>query len=372
MKTIGVLTFHASHNYGSMLQAYALQHVLCNMGYKCEIINFRKEEQKKMYLPIHKKGPVLQRIVRTLTLFPYLKDCNRKYQLFENFLANDLILSEKEYSTLQEIENDNLSYDYYITGSDQIWNPVCWDFDWIYFLPFVKAGRKIAYAPSMGNGYLPDEIMYKHCSKFHQLINQYDFLSVRETGTLKRVEALTNKEIELVLDPTLLVDVSHWENLISKEPLIKGEYIFLYSPSFNLETFDMVRNIASRMKLKVVISQLYGREITYKYGEFVKYLSVGPKEFLNLCKNASLVCGNSFHLIVFSILFKTPFWAINGMNDNRVCELLLKSGLTYRSITKDNFECVINDSLSLDFEDAIKKLQEERYKSLSFLRRALA
>ena len=143
-RSVGILTFHASHNYGSMLQAHALQYVVVKLGYTCEIINFRKKEQLKMYAPIHKRGSLLQRLVRTVTLFPYLKGCNEKYRLFEEFMQQYMNLSPDIYHTLEDVEKAGLQYDYYITGSDQIWNPICWDFDWVYFLPFVEKGKKIA------------------------------------------------------------------------------------------------------------------------------------------------------------------------------------------------------------------------------------
>ncbi|WP_289192727.1 polysaccharide pyruvyl transferase family protein [Bacteroides acidifaciens] len=368
-RSVGILTFHASHNYGSMLQAHALQYVVVKLGYTCEIINFRKKEQLKMYAPIHKRGSLLQRLVRTVTLFPYLKGCNEKYRLFEEFMQQYMNLSPDIYHTLEDVEKAGLQYDYYITGSDQIWNPICWDFDWVYFLPFVEKGKKIAYAPSMGG--MKDAIEADYIPKMKRYIESYDALSVRELGTVQKMSTFIDRDLKMVLDPTLLVDVEHWNEMIDPQPLVAGEYLFLYAPVFNLPTFEMVRRIADRLKLKVVISQLYGREITYKYRDFMIYAAVGPKEFLNLCKNARLVCGNSFHLIVFSILLKVPFLAVNGLSDNRISDLLHKTGLEGRAISNKNFDEAIGNAFSLTFEEAQQRLDEERKSSINYLMKSL-
>ena len=142
MKKVGIITFHASHNYGSMLQAYALQQVVLSMGYDCEIINFRSIAQKEMYKPIFLKGTFYGKCVRFIIQATYALDILKKYRLFEYFLKEELILSPKEYTTLHDLENENFSYDYYISGSDQIWNVHAYDFNYAYFLPFVKSGKR--------------------------------------------------------------------------------------------------------------------------------------------------------------------------------------------------------------------------------------
>ena len=149
-KTVGIITFHASHNYGSMLQAYALQQVILSLGFECEIINFRTLKQKTFYKPIWERGNIFGKFKRLLLYAPFHNKLLKKHQLFEEFLQTEFRLLKKEYATLQDLEQANLRYDYYISGSDQIWNTHCFDFDWAYFLPFVENGERIAYAPSMG------------------------------------------------------------------------------------------------------------------------------------------------------------------------------------------------------------------------------
>ena len=150
MKKVGIITFHASHNYGSMLQAYALQQVVLSLGHECEIINFRTKAQKKFYLPffLHEGWAIKLKAIR----YPRLAiDSIRKYWNFENFLKEKYTLSLRTYASSEELKEDVLDYDCYISGSDQIWNTSCCDFRTSYFLDFVIKGKRIAYAPSMGH-----------------------------------------------------------------------------------------------------------------------------------------------------------------------------------------------------------------------------
>ena len=105
MKKVGIITFHAAHNYGSMLQAYALQKVILALGYDCQIINFRPITQKEMYKPIFMVGTLYGRCVRFIIQCTYALDILRKKWLFENFLKKELILSSKEYTTLEDLKN---------------------------------------------------------------------------------------------------------------------------------------------------------------------------------------------------------------------------------------------------------------------------
>lgn len=134
MKT-ATLTFHASHNYGSMLQAYALQQILYNLGVENEIINLRTDIQKGLIPPqlqwchpCSSLVKLLRHPIRSIAL-------QRKYHRFEKFLVEQLHLTP-ELSSKKEVEIylSKHEYDALIVGSDQIWNPACWDFDTSYLL----------------------------------------------------------------------------------------------------------------------------------------------------------------------------------------------------------------------------------------------
>lgn len=370
MKKVGIITFHAAHNYGSMLQAYALQQVILGMGYECEIVNFRIAAQKKMYHPAFMVGTLYGRFVGFIIQITYALGILKKYRLFENFLKENLILSFKEYNTLKDLENADFCYDYYISGSDQIWNIQAFDFSYAYFLPFVRSGKRIAYAPSLGPHININK--YEEINKILELLKKYDAISVREVSGSHYIESLINKPVPTVLDPTLLLTSKEYDKLISNKPLIKGEYIFVYSPWSNDDVYEMAYTLGQKYNKKVVVSQgLRNKREMLRWGrKFKIYAAVGPKEFLNLCKNAFIVCCGSFHAVVFSILFRKCFFVLDGINDDRVSTLLQITHLRNRSFSLlDNY---LSAPLYIDYKSALSNLEVERQKSKEWLKNNLS
>lgn len=367
-KSVGIITFHASHNYGSMLQAYALQQVLLNLGFDCEIINFRTEIQKKLYCLPYLRGNFGSRIKHLLAYLPFLYVLKKKDYLFESFLIKELKLSSCEFSTSKELELSNLQYDYYISGSDQIWNIQGLDFDWAYFLSFIKNKKKVAYAPSMGPFPFIDEKSLKYIAQY---IADYDAISVREQSTVDCLKGVLHVEYPLVLDPTLLLPSTSWSTWIGEEPIFKGEYIFLYAPCYDASVFKMAQLLSKQLKLKVVVSQLYGAIRADSWlldSTFTAYLKVGPKEFLNLCKYATCTIGKSFHLAIFSILLNVPFFIIDGLKDSRTRTLLQSLKLTSQAIDSTKQSTF---SLDINFEEAFRIIEKKRGDSLKWLQEAL-
>lgn len=371
MKKVGIITFHASHNYGSMLQAYALQQVIIGMGFDCEIINFRTKRQKKFYCPPFCRGRWIGMIRRLIIYWRYVIPLIKKYILFESFLRNKYILSKKEYGTIDDLINEDFKYNIYISGSDQIWNTVCFDFDWAYFLPFVKEGKKIAYAPSMGPKPFIDvkEVNTQNIKKY---ISSFTSISVREQGTADRLFMLSGVHAPIMLDPTLLLPGGYWEEMINQSPLVKDDYIFLYTPWYDEQVFTKAEMLSNQLGLKVIVSQIYewGGNEWCKNHNFQYILSVGPLEFLNLCKNAKLTIGLSFHLVVFSILLHTPFIVIDGMNDSRIRNLLTLTKLESRSMaaSMNDFSQYFS---SIDFKMANELIKNNSQECLKWLKKSL-
>ena len=372
-RTVGIITFHASHNYGSMLQAYALQQTILDMGMKCEIINLRTPRQRKMYSRyIHRS--LLKRLMLTLR-YPGCQDMHdRKYRLFEEFLNNEYILSPKEYPSLQALEADCPVYDAYISGSDQIWNTSCYDFDWSYFLPFVSGKPKIAYAPSMGP--VPDkEVMDENAMRIKELLAGYDSIAVRERGTAQRLESLTGKTYPLAMDPTMLLPASRWKAMAGDRPLTgKDPYMFFYTPWYRKEIYQLAKDMSERLGLKAVVSQV-SKDILRDWGNdssFRFLAAAGPREFLNYCRHAEMIVGGSFHLAVFSILFKLPFLTYDGMNDSRISSLLTLTGLERQSHTPGTVPDLEVLRARPDFSYAEARIGERRQDSLAWLRSALS
>lgn len=252
MKKVGIITFHASHNYGSMLQAYALQKVVEALGYTCEIINFRTKRQRNMYQPFPLE-PRLFSVIKAFR-FPRLSlDDLRKYYKFEKFLYESLNVTKQEFTKSQQLRATHFDYDVYISGSDQIWNTNCNDYDSAYFLDFVMKGIKVSYAPSMGP-HPQTEVKANNDLAIKNFLSTYNALSVRDKGTADRIESITKKRPVICLDPTLLLNKENWYSMTDKTSYIQDDYILLYSPFYDEWMYDKSIELAEKYKLKVVVT----------------------------------------------------------------------------------------------------------------------
>ncbi len=365
MKT-ATITFHASHNYGSNLQAYALQQVIKSLGHENEIINLRTARQKDLYTVFTRRRG-MRYIVKNLSHLFYYFPLKRAYNKFEEFINNRLSLTQ-EFQTEQDIAKANLSYDCYIAGSDQIWNPVPADFDWAFYLPFVKGGKKISYAPSFGQlaALGNDEIKKRIASE----LSSFDCISVREAGSANNVKLLTGQTPPIVLDPTLLLTREQWLDLIKDRPrLVDGDYIFFYTLFADPERMAIIKRVAKAIGLPVVTSNFSNQYDVFN--SFKKRYDAGPLDFLTLIRDAKLVVVSSFHGTVFSALLNKPFFAIDGMSDARIQTLLSTAGMEDREITIDNVESQCRRAFDIDFDEANRRIALARKPSIEFLQNSI-
>ena len=208
-------------------------------------------------------------------------------------------------------------YDIYIAGSDQIWDYKLTNFDQTYFLDFPEKGKKkCSYAASIGEHIPPEQFR----NDYSRLLNDFDEILVREDYGADIVNELTGKKPEVVCDPTLLLTAEEWNKLL-KEPKIRGKYILVYQLGINPE----IVNFAKRLKKKTGYRIVY---IPFPLVGLLKCrceITVGPAEWMGLFKNAEYVISDSFHGVVFSLLFNRKFFAkADGHHKNRRVEQLLK------------------------------------------------
>ena len=194
---IGILTFHDAHNYGAVLQAYALKKYIQSLGHEAKIINYH-----------HKTIP---------DGFPR-EGHEERWDKFNKFI-NELTDFEEEVCTSEE-DLEKQDVDAWICGSDQIWNTeITRGFNKGFFLDFETKSKKISYAVSMGIPELPEE----HEEHFKRSINKLDVISVREESLKEYAKKFTNKKIEKTLDPTLLLEASDYDNLLLDNKY--GDYV---------------------------------------------------------------------------------------------------------------------------------------------------
>lgn len=341
MKKLGLITFHRSHNCGSILQAYALQTVLKDkFQIDNELIDFSNAGQQRYYatlVSIQKPKDILKNLVFGLFYIPI--DRHRKE--YDAYIRKIFQLSDKFYQTDEELEGIEDNYSAVVCGSDQIWNTRCSDADDAYYLSFVHHTPKIAYAASMG----ANNILGKGAEieqHYRELVNDFDAVSVRETNAKKWLEQLTGREIPITADPTLLLERNDWENLC-RERLYIGKYIFYYSFGYDPYYTEIVRKVSKETGMPVIVLDAKN---WVKQKLFMKGIKLskhsGPDVFLTLIRDADIVITSSLHGTIFSTIFQKCFWYLKPKNyerlsddaDDRAVSLLTQLGLMDRYVTE--------------------------------------
>lgn len=368
---IGIITFHAAHNYGSVLQAFATQYLISTIGYDSEIINYRLPNQKEFYnnLYSHKFGS--KDFLRRLSRIPeHAKRIKRK-EKFERFIQSNYKLSDKEYNTYDELKKIHDKYKVVVTGSDQVWNRHCkaefmtepessilgYYLDW----PDENVGR-VSFSSSFG-GMKREEI-----AQFAQIISKYNALSVREAdGARMLSELLNGRVVENTLDPTLLLERDVWNNMCGNRSYSDDSgYILVYTlRQYNAakELIEPVKHLAKIHGLKIKVLAPFSLT-TDRAVESV--IDSGPEDFVALVRDAQLVITDSFHGTAFSINMGTPFYVIEHSKDNRKGLLLKRLGLRARTLSSCNDLTHIVD-FCCKYEESHQLLNVERDRSIRWL-----
>lgn len=368
MKRTLTITFHASDNNGSFLQSYALQSVLQKkFNVENKIINLQTKEQKRLYSILRPLNSVSNIFKNAISLAHYRKLKRRKKRFCD--MRNVFLQQTALCSKIEEVEDLANCADLNIVGSDQIWNTKAYDFSSAYFLPNVKT-KKISYAVSSG-AHARKELL----KDYEKEIRQFSALGVRETSMVKMLESF-EKEAQVTLDPTCLLDAEDYEILYKKEPLVKGEYIFLYSINYNEAILKTAKKISKELKMPVItVFTSYRAVHCRRYGVKVLWDSA-PSEFLNLVVNAKLVLTNSFHGTVFSSVFRKDFFRVCAENegkrirDDRIDDFLDNLGLARSISLSTKMDCILKN-IHVDYDGFEERLENLRTESIKFLQDAL-
>ena len=318
---IGILTYHRAHNYGAMLQAYALLTYLRSNGHDAEIIDYWPESHRVQYAlikPIVGNGiiPKIKCIIaNTVTFF-------RRYvriRKFEKFCHTYLNIG----STIQ-YPNPNaltdLKYDFVIVGSDQIWRNHESDgkhigFDPVYFCQHIpKNIRCISYAASMGIIQLNKEDK----DVLKNYLNRFSRILVRENSLKEAIDEL-GFESAIVVDPTLLLSQDEWNKFLPNKRFHTTKYVLYYELVKSKEALVFAKHKAEELGCKLLIMDATIPLIPQR--RHISYAS--PIEFLHAIRDAEFVIATSFHGTVFSVIFEKQFITIGLKNNaDRVQTLL--------------------------------------------------
>lgn len=362
MKKIGICTLYYNNgNYGANLQAYALRTIVCNMGYDAEMISYYYNTK------IHKCLSWFKQLFAQNAF----NKANFKLRLISTRTFNHSIPHSKLYYSNTILEA-NKAYDGFIVGSDQVWNP-----DWInkfLSLEFVTSGKlTVAYAASIGKINLNNN----QIEKLKNALAKTKYISIREKESIPSLKMVTNKRIEHVLDPTMLLSKKEWDEICSKR-LIKDKYVFCYFLGDNQNLRNVATQFANDKGIKIVtLPFLNGdyRKCDDEFGDFALY-DVTPGDFLSLIKYADFVITDSFHGSVFAHIFETSFIVSGGEKSGMGCRM---QSLTEMFGTEERY-IGNNNMVSLEkikyVAESPMKLNLRQYKimkekSLEFLREAL-
>lgn len=355
-KKIGIITIHSDLNYGAALQAYALNQFLRNEGYKSEIINYIK-------IPNHpRKYPFPINIAYWLMNMP-------RFKRYRKFLKDSV--SDKSWHSVQDLmKGFNEQYDILISGSDQVWNPTCggliYKLNPCYYLAFADHDKykKIAYASSIGSyRFNEDEKML-----VKKWLEDYHHLSTREQAGKEHLESFINKEIKVVLDPTLLLRKENWLDVANNVNKIKKiKYVLVYYIDEIAECVEYARRIADKYGWKVAMMSNTAKKFP---GVDINIPFCGPAEFLWLFDNAQYIVTNSFHGTAFSVNFNKNFISVIKRNSPQRAQTLLNNvGLSNHLLT--NINQIERLEENIDWSMVNKKLNLLRVDSIEYLINAI-
>ena len=373
MKTIGIITYHHYYNYGTMLQALALQEKVEQLGYQAELIDFKQDNSLSRYEMLKLRIKRMPVYIKERKKYRVLADSREKIkeknELFEQFYKTYLHVGKKKYTTTQQLMENPPVYDGYVVGSDQTWNPFVANSPEAFFLPFVEnKSKKGSYGPSLAVKSLSDEKEKEYRKK----LSSFSFLSCREQDGAQLLSRITQKEVKCVLDPTLLLSAKEWgkycEYEIPKEP-----YILVYFLGEKSEHRRAVEKIQKLTNWKII--SLPAAYLEMENNDYKKVWG-GPKEFLSLIRGAALICTDSFHGTMFSINFQRNFFSFCKSSDSeessensRLYSALNIFGLSNRII--HNMDNLTAEDISIDYKNVIPILKEQRRYSIEYLENML-
>lgn len=367
MQKIGLISFQFWYNYGTCLQAYALWKKIQLMGFDSEYIDFGWH-----YPMPERKDSVTSKIkckVRKILGLDKLEKQVRKNnednnKLFDAFRRGYIKESNLiDILKLSSIEND---YSKFIVGSDQTWNPdnVEEEFFKIFLLSFVHSSeKKCAYAPSIGRNNVTT-----HClDLYKQYLNDFSYISCRESSGCKILNEALGRNIQQVLDPTLLLEPGDWTS-IAENPLKDEGYILCYILGNKTCICKYAQKLAQKENKKLYIISR-NLDVYKSFGDYILQ-GVGPQEFVGLIRDCSCMVTDSFHGTIFSINFQKDFYTFhkrpgsqNESDNSRILDTLKQFGLEerFRNDTDESFCPHIN------YKSATSILEEYRKKSVAYL-----
>lgn len=385
MANVGLMTYHASQNQGSFLQAYATQQAITRLGHQCTVIDFSLPMQQYAY-QVWKPLRSPKDVLKNMFALAHYRDYTGRYRNFVETQRTLLHMTAEHYSDPAQLQAFADTFDVVVAGSDQIWNTSAWDYDDAYLLNFVgKHTKKVSYASSMGGHILDKQSDMALARHYQALLSDFASIAVREQDAVRYLQPLVRQQVQQVVDPTLLLTSAEYDDIAAPR-MIDKPYIFYYAIDAidrNAAAARAVQQFAARLGLPVYVmwtgNRSYGLK---KYGFRLVDVTAGPREYISLIKYADHVLSASFHGTAFSVIYRKPFHVVRGVNpdgtlnmDNRLSSLLALAQLEARQLfadrISDNNWLDDVDMSVIDYDTVYAHLMPEIQRSRAYLAKAL-
>lgn len=348
-RTVNLLTFHGSVNYGAALQAYALHKTVADMGLPCQVVDYNRKTQHRGYLAIHKAS--WKGIVYQLLRLPSRWRLHRK---FNRFVKRRMMLTPSYDGYPALTKGCFGEEDIFIVGSDQIWNCDITEGNYHYYLDFTESKNKYSYAASLG---VTNISHWTNKEQIQTLLQKFSKISVREESAAAVLEQEFGLSSQVVCDPTFLLTAEQWSAILPK--LERKPYVLLFIFDSNETVLQAARDMAAKYHLELV-------NIAYavKNVPGAKNVSgLSPEQWLAYIKNAAFVFTDSFHGFALSLNFNKQVWvAINNAKRGcRILDVANRYGCSHRIIGDAFVEAQI------DYDVVNRRMDKDRQHSLSFL-----
>ena len=374
MKKIALISPYNEYNYGTVLQAYALQHLLEQEGVEAAYLQYTPVVPPSFLVRLKSKIASLFHISRPrkpivtnngVDDYSFFRSPEFKTFVdgYNDFINRRIKVSRQRYNPLTLPKCDE--FDAFMVGSDQTWGEARYLPNSPYFLDNVSSQYpKLSYAPSIGTTHISDSYLSVLIDK----LSRFQMLSCRERTNCDILRAALGREVTYVLDPTLLLTPDDWNKIAkSTEGLQTKQYILCYILGEKKRISDFAEKLGKEKGLSVyyiVTRPLYLKKDNHLFAT--------PESFLGLIRDAAYVITDSFHGSIFSLNYNTQFYSFtkregaNSIDNDRILEILNTFHLSNRF--KDD-----NDELEYDIDYSMINpiLDNNRVKSLDYLNTSL-
>lgn len=373
---IATVTWLTYNNYGTQLQAYALQKFLTINGHENEILDdndilqeqWRAKGNSSHHVTSSKEACILRLVKKPFRYIKWqiwkqrVKPYTESQRKINDFKRECLVVNTKV--NARNLACLNNRYDLFICGSDQIWSPLDLNLNGYYYLNFVSK-KKIAYAPSLGMKEIPE----KKTKLIQNWLKSFDSISVREKQNVEQISAIYGNKVFFVSDPTLLLNTEQWTSFCKDGMKIRKKYILCYFLEDKNWYFEYAMQTAKKYDLSLV---LIPNRAEHTRRRICIRKSVSPIDFVSLFMNASIVITDSYHGSIFSVLFQKDFYYLKRFNEEitesqnvRIASLFETLGLYDRIIEEGKTTSGAHNII--DYESVGKKLEAFRAQSSAYL-----